>query len=80
MALSIRAKNLLYIDGGPSAYSWETNSAQDYERIIAQAQDIGTEDHFPIQCLDAMKGLWQDESVQRTIKRGNEYALHDNIQ
>jgi hypothetical protein len=27
-----------------------------------------------------MKGLWADAAVQQTIRRGNEYALHDNIQ
>lgn len=56
------------------------NHQQENERIIAAAEDIGAEDYFPIQCLDAMKGLWDDASVQLTIRRGNEYALHDNIQ
>lgn len=51
-----------------------------YERVIAAAEDIGVEESFPIQCLTAMKGLWADEAVQSTIRRGNEYALHDNIQ
>lgn len=53
---------------------------KDYERVIAIAEDIGSDDPFPQQCLGAMKGLWMDESVQKTIGRGNEYALHDNIQ
>lgn len=48
--------------------------------MITAAEDIGTEDHFPIHCLAAMKGLWEDAAVQQTIKRGNEYALHDNLQ
>ena len=30
-------------------------------------------------CLDAMKLLWQDHDVQKTIERGNEYALFDNF-
>lgn len=55
-------------------------AAKEYERIIALAEDIGIDDPFPIQCLAAMKGLWTDEAVQSTIRRGNEYALHDNIQ
>lgn len=57
-----------------------TDQLQDAERIIAAAEDIGADDSFPQQCLPAMKTLWQDPSVQATIKRGNEYALHDNIQ
>ena len=55
-------------------------SPKEYERIIAGAEDIGSDDPFPQQCLVAMKGLWKDASVQKTIGRGNEYALHDNIQ
>ena len=44
------------------------------------ADDLGINDSFPLGCLPAMKGLWNDASVQETIKRGNEYALHDNLQ
>ena len=53
---------------------------QDYEAVIGAASDIGPDDPFPLQCLPAMKGLWKDDAVQQCIKRGNEYALHDNIQ
>lgn len=48
--------------------------------MLLTAEDLGINDPFPIECLAAMKGLWADDSVQQTIKRGNEYALHDNIQ
>ena len=53
---------------------------QEFERVIASAADIGPDDTFPPQCEHAMKGLWEDPAVQKCIKRGNEYALHDNIQ
>ena len=53
---------------------------QDYENVIAAAEDISPEDTFPQDCLEPMKKLWNDPAVQKTIKRGNEYALHDNIQ
>ncbi|KAL9631481.1 MAG: hypothetical protein Q9204_004213 [Flavoplaca sp. TL-2023a] len=59
---------------------YEIPESHEYERVIAAAEDIGTEDPFPPQGLPAMKALWHDPSVQATIKRGNEYALHDNIQ
>ena len=52
---------------------------QKYEAIIANQDDIGIEDSFPKDCLGAMKGLWKDPSVQQTMRRGNEFALHDNI-
>lgn len=53
---------------------------KEHEKVIAAAEDIGPEDRFPLNCLPAMKALWNDSSVQQTIKRGNEFALHDNIQ
>jgi guanine nucleotide-binding protein subunit alpha, other len=53
---------------------------QKYEQVLLQAEDIGVNDPFPLDCLPSMKGLWKDPAVQQTIKRGNEYALHDNIQ
>lgn len=52
---------------------------QKYEATIASQDDIGLEDSFPLECLEAMKGLWRDPSVQQTMRRGNEFALHDNI-
>jgi len=55
-------------------------SHQEHEKVIASAEDIGPDDSFPQECLPAMKSLWHDPSVQATIKRGNEFALHDNIQ
>ncbi|MCJ1430046.1 hypothetical protein MMC29_007961 [Sticta canariensis] len=59
---------------------YENKESYEYERVISAAEDIGVEESFPIQCLTAMKALWTDEAVQSTIRRGNEYALHDNIQ
>lgn len=53
---------------------------KEYGRTIASAADIGPDDIFPQECNEAMKGLWDDEAVQKCIRRGNEYALHDNIQ
>ncbi|KAL8901738.1 MAG: hypothetical protein Q9207_005049 [Kuettlingeria erythrocarpa] len=55
-------------------------ASHEHERVIAAAEDIGADETFPPQCLPAMKALWNDPSVQATIRRGNEYALHDNIQ
>ena len=54
-------------------------STQRFESIIQDAEDIGLNDPYPMECLSAMKNLWQDPSVQQTMRRGNEFALHDNI-
>lgn len=34
---------------------------------------------MPLDCLNAFKSLWEDEGVQLAIRKGNEYALHDNL-
>lgn len=52
---------------------------QMFEDIILAAKDIDINDPFPRDCLPAMIALWADGAVQQTIKRGNEYALHDNL-
>ena len=53
--------------------------SQRFEAVILVSEDIGPDDPFPMECLPAMKGLWADRGVQSAIKRGNEYALHDNL-
>ncbi|MCJ1329191.1 hypothetical protein MMC10_005869 [Thelotrema lepadinum] len=58
---------------------FEYGDSLKYEAIISNQDDIGLEDSFPKDCLVAMKGLWKDPSVKQTMRRGNEFALHDNI-
>lgn len=29
--------------------------------------------------LEPVKKLWQDEGVKQAIEKGNEFALHDNL-
>lgn len=51
-----------------------------FAEIIAADPEIGTEDSMPLDCMNAFKSLWKDEGVQLAIRKGNEYALHDNLQ
>lgn len=55
------------------------NQTKRFAEIIAADPEIGPEDSMPLDCLAAFKSLWRDEGVQTAIKRGNEYALHDNL-
>jgi guanine nucleotide-binding protein subunit alpha len=35
---------------------------------------------LPMDYLDPVKKLWQDEGVKQAILKGNEFALHDNLE
>jgi guanine nucleotide-binding protein subunit alpha len=34
---------------------------------------------MPMQYLPCFKALWVDAGVQKAIEKGNEFALHDNL-
>jgi hypothetical protein len=56
-----------------------TNSIQRFAELVASDPDIGPEEPMPLDCLNAFKSLWRDAGVQIAIRKGNEYALHDNL-
>lgn len=41
--------------------------------------EIGAEDKLPQDYLEPVKALWADSGVRAAIAKGNEYALHDNL-
>ncbi|KAK2068316.1 hypothetical protein P8C59_002959 [Phyllachora maydis] len=42
--------------------------------------DVNANEPLPTDYLDPIKQLWQDDAVRRTIAKGNEFALHDNLE
>jgi guanine nucleotide-binding protein subunit alpha len=48
-------------------------------RLIEDAPDIKDGERYPPEYHEALASLWRDESVQRAIERGNEYALPENL-
>lgn len=48
------------------------------ERVLVD-HELSPNDHFPMEYLQPLKTLWEDEGVQHAIAKGNEYALHDNL-
>jgi guanine nucleotide-binding protein subunit alpha len=42
-------------------------------------REISAEEPLPTEYLDPIKALWQDDGVKAAIAKGNEYALHDNL-
>ncbi|KAI9172450.1 putative beta-glucosidase M [Paramyrothecium foliicola] len=53
----------------------EKNMAQ-----ILVEREIGPNDRLPQEFLAPIKSLWQDDGVKAAIAKGNEYALHDNLE
>jgi guanine nucleotide-binding protein subunit alpha len=53
------------------------------EKNMAQVlveREISPNDTLPAEYLAPIKALWQDEGVRAAIAKGNEYALHDNLE
>ncbi|KFX97050.1 hypothetical protein O988_05049 [Pseudogymnoascus sp. VKM F-3808] len=47
--------------------------------LILVDHDLGPKDPLPVEYMKPFKGLWSDAGVQKAIEKGNEYALHDNL-
>ncbi len=41
--------------------------------------ELGANDNLPRDYLEPIKHLWRDRGVKRAIAKGNEFALHDNL-
>lgn len=41
--------------------------------------EMTADEPLPEDYLEPIKKLWFDEGVRRAIAKGNEYALHDNL-
>lgn len=48
------------------------------EQVLVE-YELSPNDHFPMSYLEPLKNLWADEGVRKAIAKGNEYALHDNL-
>lgn len=42
--------------------------------------ELSPTEPLPEDYLDPIKRLWQDQGVRQAIQKGNEYALHDNLE
>ncbi len=41
--------------------------------------ELSANDPLPADYLDPIKRLWVDGGVKNAIEKGNEFALHDNL-
>lgn len=42
--------------------------------------EMRADEPLPMDYLQPIKRLWQDGGVKKAIEKGNEYALHDNLE
>lgn len=54
------------------------NIQKDMQQVLVD-HELSPNDHFPMEYLQPLKNLWADEGVKNAIAKGNEYALHDNL-
>jgi hypothetical protein len=49
-------------------------------QAILVEHEINHQDPLPRNYLDPIKALWVDGGVKQAIAKGNEFALHDNLE
>lgn len=60
-----------------TAFEDETN--QRYVSFLEKERELALDESLPLEYLPCYKDLWADMGIQVAILRGNEYALHDNL-
>ncbi|KAF9527910.1 heterotrimeric G-protein alpha subunit, GPA2-like protein [Crepidotus variabilis] len=50
-----------------------------YVELVDNARDLRDGESFPAEYHEALKSLWQDGNLQKTMERGNEAALPENL-
>jgi len=50
-----------------------------YLSLFNESPSINEGQPFPVAYLDPLKSLWADSGVQLCYEKGNQYALHDNM-
>lgn len=53
--------------------------AKHYTDLIFLNRNPLIDGQLLVEYLAPFKSLWADQAVQRVVKRGNEFALHDNM-
>jgi len=52
---------------------------QPYCDYIFEEKEIKDTESLPRSYFEPLKSLWGDSGVQSAVRRGNEYALYDNV-
>lgn len=57
----------------------ERDANDDHIDLLIEEREIGQREPMPREFLVAFKDMWADSGVQVAVRRGNEYALQDNV-
>jgi len=60
-------------------FTFEREGNKRYTNIIFLDRKLAIDEQLPVEYITPFKSLWADQAVQSVIKRGNEFALHDNL-
>lgn len=58
---------------------WLIIYSQQHVPMITEEKDLRPFEPIPLEYLKAFKDMWADPGIQKTVERGNEFALHDNL-
>jgi guanine nucleotide-binding protein subunit alpha len=56
-----------------------STNTKPYCDYVFEDKEIKDSESFPRSYLQPLRALWTDKGVQLSVRRGNEYALYDNI-
>ncbi|KAL7272779.1 G-Protein alpha subunit [Rhizina undulata] len=59
--------------------TFENKENEAYIDLIIMDRELCRGEAFPKEYQTAFRSLWTDGSVQRAVSKGNEFALHDNL-
>lgn len=59
---------------------FEDESNTQRAEYLREDPEISPDEPLPQESLQAFLDLWHDKGVQMTMLKGNEYALHDNLE
>ena len=59
---------------------FDNEANEKYVDMIHNAPDLASNEPMPTSYLAVFEDLWQDSGVRMAVSKGNEYALHDNLE
>ncbi|KAG0129296.1 guanine nucleotide binding protein, alpha subunit [Tuber indicum] len=59
--------------------TFQNDGNEAHVELVIMERELGRQEPFPKEYQRAFESLWADGGVQTAVHRGNEFALHDNL-